>query len=135
MLPLRICVRNRTDVRVQCRYAEGYMTTAPLIISLEGDLDISAREKLDWQLKPAAFADPVIIDLTDVRFVDSTALTAFVRLHKTRKEKQFQTELYVIASIHVRKVLSITKLDSLWEIYDTLDEALAALDDVPDLHA
>jgi anti-anti-sigma factor len=109
--------------------------TTPLIVSLEGDLDIAARETLDWKLKPAQFADPVIVDLSNVRFVDSTALTAFVRLRKARIAKGYQPELYVIPSIHVRKVLSITHLDALWEIYDTLDAAMATLEHLPDLPA
>jgi hypothetical protein len=41
----------------------------------------------------------------------------------------------VIPSIHVRRVLSITRLDSMWEIYDTLDEALQAAEQLPDLPA
>ena len=111
------------------------MNAAPLIVSLEGDLDISQRDTLDWTLKPAVFADPVIVDLTNVRYVDSTALTAFVRLRKARIEKRLQPELYVIPSIHVRKVFEITQLDSLWEIYDSVDEALRALENMPDLPA
>jgi anti-anti-sigma factor len=109
--------------------------SATLIISLEGDLDITSRESLDWKLKPAHFADPVIIDLTKVVYVDSTALSAFVRLRKARTAKGYQPALYVIPSIHVRKVFSITDLDTLWEIYDTLDEAVAALENLPGLPA
>jgi anti-anti-sigma factor len=107
----------------------------PLIISLEGDLDISQRETLEWKLKPAHFADAVILDLTKVKFIDSTALTAFVRVHKARTERRLQPETMVIPSIHVRRVLSITQLDSMWEIYDTLDEALQAAEQLPDLPA
>jgi anti-anti-sigma factor len=109
--------------------------TSPLIVSLDGDLDIAQREALEWKLKPAVFADPVILDLTQVRFVDSTALTAFVRLHKARMERRFQPELMVIGSIHVRRVLEMTQLDSLFEIYETLDQALQAGTNVPDVPA
>lgn len=111
------------------------MSATPLIVSLDGDLDIAQREALDWKLKPALFADPVILDLTNVAFVDSTALTAFVRLRKTRQEKGYQPELYVIPSAHIRKVFSITHLDALWEIHETIEAARAALEDVPDLPA
>lgn len=111
------------------------MPKTPLIISLEGDLDIAKRETVDWQFKPALFADRVVIDLTNVQFIDSSALTLILRLRKARIEKQYQPELYVVPNPHVRKILSITHLGVLPQIYETLDEALTELNDVPDLPA
>jgi anti-anti-sigma regulatory factor len=50
-------------------------------------------------------------------------------------ERRFQPELMVISSIHVRRVLEMTQLDSLFEIYETLDQALQAGTNVPDVPA
>jgi anti-anti-sigma factor len=109
--------------------------TPPLIVSLDGELDIAQRDALDWKLKPAQFADPVILDLSNVSYIDSTALSAFVRLRKARIDKGYDPEVLVVANMNVRKVLALTQLDSLWEIYDTLDEALRAAENLPDLPA
>lgn len=104
------------------------MLTQPLVIELEGDLDIAERNSLEWRVKQALFADPVILDLSRVHYIDSTCLTVLIRLRKERLAKGYRCELLVVPSAAVRRVFQLTRLDSLWPVHQTVAEAQAALE-------
>jgi anti-sigma B factor antagonist len=68
----------------------------------------------------------IVIDLSAVTFIDSTALGVLIggvrRLHAASGAMAL-----VVTSRPVERVLSITGLDRVFTIHATLDEALAAL--------
>lgn len=68
----------------------------------------------------------VIFDLGEVRFFGSVFLSLLLRCHKFVKTKGGEL-LLCGASAMARELLSITALDTLWAIYDTRDQALAAV--------
>lgn len=101
------------------------MSITPLIVSLEGELDIAERDRLEWNLKPAQFAEALVIDLSQVGYIDSSCLAVLVRLRKLRMEKGFPPAVLVISSKQILKIFQLTQLDALWDIYGTLEEAMA----------
>jgi anti-anti-sigma factor len=70
----------------------------------------------------------VIIDLTKINYVGSVFISFLLRCHVLVKKHTPDGEL-VLAGVsdRVRELLRITSLDTLWALYDTLDEALEAL--------
>jgi anti-anti-sigma factor len=70
----------------------------------------------------------VIIDLTNVEYVGSVFISFLLRCHLLVKKQTPDGEL-VLAGVseRVRELLRVTNLDTLWALYDTLDEALDAL--------
>ncbi len=71
-------------------------------------------------------ARKIVVDLSAVTFIDSTALGVLIggvrRLHGAGGAMAL-----VVTSRPVERVLSITGLDRVFSIHATLDEALAAL--------
>lgn len=100
----------------------------PLILRLEGEWDIYRREELSDQLRPAYTHPNVIVDLSRVEYMDSTGLSAFVRMRNTRKAAGFAPSRFVIVSPNVRRIFELTGLDNVWPIYDSLEAALRAPD-------
>ncbi len=74
-------------------------------------------------------ADPpagLIFDLSHVDYVGSVFLSFLLRCHK--RVKEHGSEVVVAgASARARELLHMTALDTLWALYDTRAEALAAL--------
>jgi len=85
-------------------------------IRLSGDFDVSNRDELAALLEPATTASAVILDLTDVTFIDSTALGCFVWLRKLVRERHDGTVRLIGLSPHLRRVFSITGLDLIFDI-------------------
>ena len=69
---------------------------------------------------------PVVLDLTNVDFIPSHALGVLVKFLAEFKNHG-QRFLLVGLQRSVRSTLAVTRLDRLFEIFDTLDEAVANL--------
>ena len=64
----------------------------------------------------------IIVDMSDVKFVDSSGLGNIVRAFSTVKEGGGQLKLAGISD-KVEGVLSITKLNSVFELYPNIEDA------------
>ena len=98
------------------------------VIKVEGDLVIGAPEaefkKTVLQLLERGRVN-LLIDLSDVGFLDSSGLGALVRAMTTSQNEGGQTKL-VGAGPQVRKLLEMTKLDSVFEMFDDLETAASS---------
>jgi anti-sigma B factor antagonist len=98
----------------------------PLIVTLSGEFDIQNRDALRESLSPALDHPHVVVDLSDVTYLDSSALAAFIAMRGTRREKGFSAVHFVITSPHLRKLFEVTQFDQLWPIFDSAAEAAEA---------
>lgn len=99
---------------------------ADTVITVSGELDIHTAPDLTEVLSPAiAAGQPVIVDLTDVTFMDSSGLSVFVTALKRAREAG-TTLVLVVSEPRVMRVFSITGIDTLIDIHATLDSALSA---------
>ncbi len=98
------------------------------VLTVRGDLVIgdaeSAFKKTLTRLLEEGKVN-FLIDLGQVRFLDSSGLGALVRAMTSSQKEGGQTKLLHVGP-QVRKLLEMTKLDSVFEIYDDRDEALAS---------
>ena len=96
-------------------------------ITFSGDLSVQTLAELREKLARAESCDVVILDLSAVNYVDSTTLTAFVKL-RSRMLGSGRSGTVRIAqpALSVRRILEICHLDKLFEIYDSIEEAQGA---------
>ena len=99
-----------------------------LLVVASGELDLAAAPRLATVLSIAtAGAEPcVVLDLTDVDFIDSTALGAIMHA-STEAEATGKQMLVVALDGPVRRLLEITNLTGRFRVYQSRDDALAAL--------
>jgi anti-anti-sigma factor len=84
-----------------------------IVVALAGDCDLGSRERLAATLSAAVDRSPVVVvDLADVRFLDSSGLHALVGAHHSATERA--GNLYVVnASGVVATVLDVTGVGEL----------------------
>ena len=98
------------------------------VISIDGELDVSGVDSVVASLSAAqAGSDgPLVLDLTECSFVDSTGLAAI--LHGLRPliagERPFGL---ACPDGNVRDLLRLTAIDQTLAVYDSRESALAAL--------
>ena len=99
-----------------------------LLVSASGELDVAAAPRLATVLSIAtAGAEPcVVLDLTDVDFIDSTALGAIMHA-STEIEAMGKQMLVVALDGPVRRLLEITNLTGRFRVYQSRGDALAAV--------
>jgi anti-anti-sigma factor len=100
-----------------------------LLIAVKGELDLATVEQLKG---PAELAiserRPVIFDLSECPFIDSTGLRLVLHLHNGLSNGDAPSApIAVVANPHIRKLFSLTAIDLMVAVFATRDEALAAL--------
>ncbi len=95
-----------------------------ILLKLEGDIDIAVapqlREALEKILEEGA--KKIVIDITNVPFIDSTGLGLFVNAYKKVSQRGGWVA-FVGASRAIRKIFQLTKLEVLFKFCDTIEEA------------
>jgi len=98
------------------------------ILTVTGDLVIGEPEttfkKTVTQLLEEGRVN-LLVDLSNVGFLDSSGLGALVRALTQSQKEGGQTKL-LNAGPHVRKLLQMTKLDSVFELHSDLEAAVSS---------
>ncbi len=98
------------------------------ILTVTGDLVIGEAESV-FKKTVTRFIEEghvnFLVDLQRVDFLDSSGLGALVRAMTSSQKEGGQTKL-LRAGPQIRKLLEMTKLDSVFEIYDDLETAVSS---------
>ncbi|HEX3433396.1 MAG TPA: STAS domain-containing protein [Solirubrobacteraceae bacterium] len=95
------------------------------VVSLEGELDLGRAPSLKWALVDSVDAGykQLIVDLTRVRFMDSTALSVLVGVNRSLDAGARLA--IVCVNTNVLKIFELSGMDGAFAIFPTVDEALA----------
>jgi anti-sigma B factor antagonist len=93
------------------------------LITVSGEVDLATSPDLDTAIIAAieSGSSSLVIDLTDVSFMDSSGLGVIVRGLKRCREADKDLDL-VITNERVLKVFGITGLDQVIPIHDSLED-------------
>ena len=93
-----------------------------------GELDVATAPRLREQLLAAisTHGPQVVLDLTDVGFLDSTGLGVIVGVLKRARTLGGDLRL-VCPAPHIRRVFEITALDRTMPLAGSLDDVLAGI--------
>ena len=102
-----------------------------VVVSVQGELDVTSSQRFDDCLSDAAgHGDRVILDMSAVDFMDTTALAVIVG-HWRRQVADGGAFLLAGARYRYTKALWITGLADRLPMYDSVDAALAADQEAP----
>jgi anti-sigma B factor antagonist len=101
---------------------------AVFVVAPAGELDAFTSPELRTevhQLIEAGGAERLVVDLTAVSFLDSSALGVLVGARRRLRERGGELHL-VEPRPTVRRIFEITQLDGVFELHPTRSDALAA---------
>jgi anti-sigma B factor antagonist len=111
-------------VEVSVRRTEGIPA---VVVAVSGDVDVYSAPELKASLSGVQSGDtPVVVDLSNVAFLDSTGLGALVEARAASSEAG-GTLAIVCSHERILKLFTITGLDGVFSIHSSVDEALASL--------
>ena len=96
------------------------------VVMLGGELDLYNAESVRTALADACAESPerVVVDLSEVEFIDSTALGVLIEARtKLKNPRGF---LLASPALETRRALQISGLDRHFSVHDTVPDALAA---------
>jgi anti-anti-sigma factor len=114
------------------RAAVASLTRELALVSVSGELDLHTAGCLQARIEEADIvgAGTVLVDLSEISFIDSSALEVLVRESK-RLEGRGHSLVLVTNDPRTRRILEVTGLDRVLRAYATLQDALAELTPEP----
>jgi anti-sigma B factor antagonist len=110
-------------VKIVPRNAEGYV-----IFDISGDIDLAnspaMRKVLLGEIKEK-HTRRVLLNLKGVRYIDSSGIASLVEGLKASRDNGGRLILYGLSS-SVREVMELSRLQKIFEIYDTEELALTS---------
>ncbi|TML48652.1 MAG: STAS domain-containing protein, partial [Actinobacteria bacterium] len=110
------------------RAAVATLTRELALVSVSGELDSYTAECLQARIEEAGTvgADTVLVDLSEISFLDSAALAVLVRETK-RLEGRGHSLVLVTNDPRTQRVVEVTGLNRVLRTYATLQDALSDL--------
>ena len=95
------------------------------LVAIHGDVDLKTAREFRAALDDAAQDGKprLIVDMSDVPFMDSSGLAAVIGAQKAFKDR---TRLVVVCPDNLRRLFEVTRLDSIVSVVGSLPEALVA---------
>ncbi|MGE5481235.1 MAG: STAS domain-containing protein [Chloroflexota bacterium] len=90
--------------------------------------NISSQLKAKILIVAQPDIDALIVDLSRVASIDSSGLGALLLAHRQLQENAIPVILVGVQSF-VRSLMNMTRIEELFEFYDTVQEALEALEE------
>lgn len=94
------------------------------VVSVKGEVDVSTAPELNDRLERVRPAHgTIVVDMTDVTFVDSTGLGVLVTALHGRRDQGGDLRL-VITDPHISKVMDITGLNEVFSVFRSPADAV-----------
>jgi anti-sigma B factor antagonist len=95
------------------------------VVSVRGEIDLHTAPKLQQAIERAAGSNgAVVVDMSGVEFMDSTALSALVRSKESLDEKNAPLRLAAVSRA-VERIFSVTGFGDLFEIFPSREAAIS----------
>ncbi len=94
------------------------------VVELSGEIDLNHSPKLraELQKKSKARCAKLLVDFTNVKYIDSSGLATFVEYYQTSRPYNGKIVLAAMSK-RVKSVFELVRLSELFTISDTLEEA------------
>jgi anti-sigma B factor antagonist len=101
---------------------------AGVILDISGDIDLAnspaMRKTLLGEIKDK-HSSKVFLNLKNVRYIDSSGIASLVEGLKASRDSGARMILYGL-NASVKEVMELSRLQKIFEIYDTEEQALAS---------
>ena len=105
---------------------ESFPRDGHVVLAVRGDVDIATAAELRNRLSAAVEVHrAIVVDLGEVGFMDSTGLGVLVAMH-ARAAAFGGTFVLARPQKIVRNALRLVQVDTVIDVYDSLDDALAS---------
>ncbi len=112
--------RMRIELRIDVRHERDR-----IVLRLFGELDLASAPLLQSEIESAeeGAAQPVVLDLENLEFIDSTGLRIILAAHE-RSQERGQTLALTRGSQQVQRIMAITGIDQQLRIIESADQQL-----------
>lgn len=101
----------------------------PTIVSLSGEFDIDRQAELRQTLEPFYREPYLIVDLTEVQYVDSSCLCEFMRMRQARSDAGTRAACFIVDEQRFGRLFRFLGLDEVFPVVHSFEEAFDRVGD------
>lgn len=101
----------------------------PTIVSLSGEFDVDRQHELRRTLEPLYSQPYLILDLSQVGYVDSSCLCEFMRMRRARSDAGARPACFVVDELRFGRLFRFLGLDEVFPVVHSLEEAFERVPD------
>jgi anti-sigma B factor antagonist len=120
-------VRERSREGIAFAISRRDLEPGTTVVAVAGELDLASAPNLKWTLNDsiAKGARRLVLDISPVTFIDSTALGVLVGVQRNLKVGSRLAIAGADSDEDVLNIFELTGLESTFNMFSTIDEALA----------
>ena len=99
-----------------------------------GEYDVTCKRQWSEELDRLCSEPNVIIDLSDVSYLDATCITEILRMHARRLDKGYDRETVILGQPPVRRLFDLLKMHDVVRVVKCLDDATGPQRFAPTVH-
>lgn len=92
------------------------------VVAFAGDWDVASQKSLRRELKRLYDEPALVLDFSDVTYVDSSCLAELIIMERKRGEAGFTRATLIVRNTPVKKVLEVSGLAKLFRVAGSLDD-------------
>ncbi len=94
------------------------------VMVFSGEYDVAYRDQLRAAFDSVAHAPRLVLDFSDVTYIDSTIIGEMVRLHNARAVNDLERATVVLDNPNLRRTFDILMLAAVFHVVKALDDAV-----------
>ncbi|MEI0476488.1 STAS domain-containing protein [Brachyspira pulli] len=97
------------------------------VVSLVGKLDVNLSVSIEAELEQLVESGShyLILELSGIEYLSSSGIRVFISIMRKIKDKNGRLVLACVPDI-IKKILKTVELEDLFEVYDSVDDAVAS---------
>lgn len=99
------------------------MTSRTALTIFSGAYDVTCKRQWSEELEGLCAEPNVIIDFSEVSYLDATCVTEVLRMHERRRENGFDRETIIVGQPAVRSLFDLLKMEGVVRVVERLDDA------------
>ena len=96
----------------------------PCVVVFAGEYSVSVKSRLRSEMSRISTKPEVVLDFTEVTFIDSICVTELLRMQKRRSAAEYPRASIVINTPSLKRLFTVLNLDRVFNVVETLDDAL-----------
>jgi anti-anti-sigma regulatory factor len=92
-------------------------------VVFSGEYDVTCKQRWSKQLEVLCGEPNVILDFSDVTYVDATCMTEVLRMHERRHAKGFDRETVILGHPNVRILFDLLKMHGVVRVVESRVDA------------
>lgn len=113
--------------------AESHSSHDKVVMMFAHEYDISCKEQLRVDLEPLTNVRSIVLDFTDVTYLDSTVIGELIRLHKIRTSKGYGRETIVANNPRLGKLFNMVSFHEIFNVVASLADIVEKPGELIDL--